>query len=202
MDNSRTLIVGIGGSGAEGLADLMQLLALMPGKLNASLLVVLHRPSDSVSYLREVLQMSSTLPIEVAKQGAQPASGICYVGTSDRILTVREHGLFHLLDGTNNRFRNQTVDVLLHSLALLKSSAMGVILSGSLADGSRGLAAIHAAGGLTAVLDPKGKARGMQENAITYDGKIDKIGSHTEIASLIQAVSAPMPRQRDARPAK
>ena len=60
-----------------------------------------------------------------------------------------------------------------------------VVLSGSLADGSRGLAAIHAAGGLTMVLDPGNKPRGMQQNAIDYDGSISLIGSPEEIAASI-----------------
>jgi two-component system chemotaxis response regulator CheB len=60
---------------------------------------------------------------------------------------------------------------------------IGVVLSGSLDDSSRGLAAIQEAGGLTMVLTPSGPPqRGMPENAISYDGPIDLIGTPERIA--------------------
>lgn len=63
---------------------------------------------------------------------------------------------------------------------------IGVVLSGSLDDGSRGLAAIHEAGGLTMVLTPDPKPyRGMPRNAINYDGPVDVIGSPRVIAAAI-----------------
>jgi two-component system, chemotaxis family, protein-glutamate methylesterase/glutaminase len=47
---------------------------------------------------------------------------------------------------------------------------IGVVLSGSLDNGSRGLAAIHKAGSLSMVLTPAGPPdRGMPENAIKFD---------------------------------
>ncbi|MBT2792864.1 chemotaxis protein CheB [Paraburkholderia strydomiana] len=186
MDHSRTLLVGIGASGAEGLSDVLHLLELLPRQLNAAVLVTVHRSSDSVSHLRDVLSLSSSLPVEIAVNGATPLPGVCYIGTPRGILTVLDNGCFQLADGSNNRLRNQTIDALLHSLALSHGPAIGVILSGFLSDGSGGLAAIHQAGGLTAVLDPKRKPCGMQANAITFGGQIDIIGSHADIAQFIQ----------------
>ncbi len=62
-----------------------------------------------------------------------------------------------------------------------------MVLSGNLDDGSRGLAAIHQAGGITMVVTPEPKSwRGMPENAIAYDGPINLIGSPDEIAAGIQ----------------
>src|SRR5436190_1236991 len=64
--------------------------------------------------------------------------------------------------------------------------AAGVVLSGSLDDGSRGLAAIAHAGGATMVLTKEGVAEhGMPENAATYGSSIDMLGSATTIAREI-----------------
>jgi two-component system chemotaxis response regulator CheB len=94
--------------------------------------------------------------------------------------------LAHLVPGHGDRLRGQTVDVLFESLAKHAGTrATGIVLSGSLADGSHGLAAIHAAGGRTMVLDPGDKDRGMQQNAIDYDGPISLIGTAKEIADAI-----------------
>ena len=68
---------------------------------------------------------------------------------------------------------------------------IGVVLSGSSDDGSRGLAAIHKAGGRTMVLTPATPQEpGMPENAIGYDGPIDVIGSPGRLAEAICEVCA------------
>jgi two-component system chemotaxis response regulator CheB len=68
---------------------------------------------------------------------------------------------------------------------------IGVVLSGSLDDGARGLAAIRRAGGRTMVLTPRVPAwRGMPENAIAYDGPVDVIGGPEEIAAAVNALVA------------
>jgi two-component system chemotaxis response regulator CheB len=73
-----------------------------------------------------------------------------------------------LLDDPINRYRNRTIDALFRSVAAHAGSRMvGVVLSGSLDDGSRGLAAIKAAGGTTMVLTPHWSGgKGMPENAV------------------------------------
>ena len=73
---------------------------------------------------------------------------------------------------------------------------MGVVLSGALDDGARGLAAIHAAGGVTMVVTPNrdGRRCGMPENAIGYDGPIDVIGSPSAIAREITRRLAAWPQ--------
>lgn len=186
MDKIQPFLVAVGASGAEGLQDIRDVLAALPQGLNAVVLVVLHRQSDGVTYLGEILQASSTMPVEIASDGMTARSGICYIGTPDGILTAATDNRLILLDGSNNRLRNRTIDRLFESVAQqAKDRAIGVVLSGALADGSRGLAAIHAAGGLTIVLDPKGKTRGMQQNAIDYDGPITRISGSNELCKYI-----------------
>ena len=76
-----------------------------------------------------------------------------------------------LTDGIDTNTRNRTIDLLLDSVALhALERAVGIVFSGSLDDGSRGLAAIHAAGGVTMVLNLGRKPVGMQQHAIEYDG--------------------------------
>jgi two-component system chemotaxis response regulator CheB len=79
------------------------------------------------------------------------------------------------------------VDLLFKSIAVRVGTRMiGVVLSGALDDGARGLAAIHHSGGTTMVLTPGGSPqRGMPENAIEFDGPIDFIGDPQGIAQAI-----------------
>ncbi len=181
--------IAIGASGSEGLNDIKTLLCALPRPVSAVVMVVLHRPSDQISVLRSVLARSCGMPVVVATEAEAFRPDTCYIGEPAEHLTLVARDLAHLVPGRGNRLRNRTVDTLFNSLARHAGPrVIGVILSGSLDDGSRGLAAIHAARGLTMVLDPGRKTRGMQQNAIDYDGPISFIGTAARIAEVIGQV--------------
>ena len=178
--------IAIGASGPEGMTDIIDLLHALPKPVPAVVMVVLHRPSDKASQLREVLGRACGLPVIVAEEAEGLAHGVCYIGEPAGHLTLVDRHVAHLVPDTNHGLRNRTVDALFNSLAdHAGPRTIGVVLSGSLDDGSRGLAAIHAAGGVTMVLDPGLKPRGMQQNAIDHDGPISFIGTTEQIADRI-----------------
>jgi two-component system chemotaxis response regulator CheB len=179
--------IAIGASGAQGLSDIRGLLSALPAALNAVVMVVLHRPSDRISNLRIVLAADSPMPVVIAEEGERLEPGVCYIGEPADHLTLAARSLVRLVGGPDHAFRNRTIDLLFASVAAHAGKRMiGVILSGALDDGSRGLAAIHAAGGLTMVLTPDSLGSpGMPENAISYDGPVDLIGSFRVIAAAI-----------------
>ncbi|TPJ95062.1 hypothetical protein FJ872_33170 [Mesorhizobium sp. B2-5-9] len=91
------------------------------------------------------------------------------------------------IEGAGHIHRGQTVDILFNSVAVhAKTCAIGIVLSGSLSDGSRGLAAIAHASGATKVLTEAGeiKAR-MPMKAAMYDGPLDFTGSADQIAGEV-----------------
>jgi two-component system chemotaxis response regulator CheB len=155
--------------------------------LQAVVLIVLHRPSDRISHLRDVLDRRSAIPIHVASADQHFRHGNGYIGEPDAHLTLAASNFGELVPGAHNLHRNRTIDLLFPSVAAYASGGfIGVVLSGSLDDGSRGLAAIHAAGGVTMVLTPHdAQQKGMPENAIGYDGPIDFIGAPEAIANDI-----------------
>jgi two-component system chemotaxis response regulator CheB len=141
-----------------------------------------------------VLASPCGLPVAWRSRPRPSRAAVCYIGEPDRHLTLGRGGG---ADGwparRQHRLRNRTIDALFLSLARHAGRrTIGVVLSGSLDDGSRGLAAIHEAGGITMVLDPGHKPRGMQQNAIDHNGPISVIGDARRIAGFIgQLVSAP-----------
>jgi two-component system chemotaxis response regulator CheB len=174
----RESIVAIGASGSQGLDDIGRVLRLLPAGLLAVVMVVLHRPAGEASRLRDVLIASQDLRLEL---------GRCYIGEPDAHLALAAPLLGDLVPDFGNAHRNRSVDLLFTSVARHAGARfIGVVLSGSLDDGSRGLAAIHEAGGTTMVLTPGDAGfQGMPENAIAYDGPIDVIGSPERIAAEI-----------------
>ena len=190
--------VAIGASGSEGLGDIKDVLAGLTPLLDAIVMIVLHRPSDRISRLQRILARHAHMPIVIASEAESMSPSVCYIGEPDGHLTLTNAHVAHLVPGSGNRMRNQTIDMLFKSLAdHAGQRTIGIVLSGALSDGSRGLAAIHDAGGLTMVLYPDGKPRGMQQNAIEYDGTINLIGSAGDIARAVNQVveSATVPLQ-------
>jgi chemotaxis response regulator CheB len=185
----RPWIVAVGASGAEGLYDIRLLLKALPATLPAIVMIVLHRPWDRPTRLQAILARNCRLPVAVAAHGEHFEAGIVYIGKPAEHLTLAAHTFGAMIDDPHLHHRGRTVDLLFKSVAAQAGKRMiGVVLSGALDDGSRGLAAIHDAGGLTMVLTPgHPPLRGMPENAINYDGPIDLIGDPRRIAEGICA---------------
>jgi two-component system chemotaxis response regulator CheB len=182
-------MVAIGASGGEGLDDLRDLLSRLPRNLAAVVLVVLHRSSEQSSELRAVLARASRLPVLIASEGDRFRVGHCYVGEPNAHLSLAANSNVRLVEGGENRHRNRTVDILFDSVAVHAGArGIGVVLSGALDDGSRGLAAIRHAGGMSMVISHGGAAEwGMPLNAAEFDGPVDVVGSTAQIAQAIEA---------------
>lgn len=183
-------LIAVGASGQRGLQDICALLGALPANLNAVVLIVLHRPWAEDSHLAEVLARHALMPVTIAGQGDRVEPGHVYIGEPQVHLTLLERN-FALMTSDRERTKgNRTVDLLFESLALCGGGkTIGVVLSGALDDGSRGLSAIHHAGGHTMVKSPEdANNNGMRENAIKYDGPVNLIGSMPELSAAIIAL--------------
>jgi chemotaxis response regulator CheB len=189
MDTRLPWFVAIGASGGEGLADIKQLLRELPAGLPAVVMIVLHRPWDRLSNLRNVLGSASALPVVIASNRERFETGIVYIGEPGDHLTLAAKSFSKLVSDPHRAYRNRTVDLLFRSVAEFGGNRLiGVILSGALDDGSRGLSEINQAGGLTMVVTPDHcDPSGMPTNAVDFDGPIDVIGSPPQIAAAIRS---------------
>ena len=64
--NEASIFVAIGASGSKGLGDIKGLLKAFGGSFLA--VVVLHRPSDTISILRGVLASNFDMPVVIANE--------------------------------------------------------------------------------------------------------------------------------------
>ena len=179
--------VAVGASGGEGLQDLRDLLHEW-SDLDAVVMIVLHRPWTAVSQLREVLQRSSRMPVIVADEDERLRPGRVYIGEPANHLTLIARTMGTVTSDPTRMHGNRTVDLLFNSLATFGGMRIiGIVLAGSLDDGSRGLAAINKAGGRTMVVTPSKFLPDMPGNAITYDGPVDVIGNIQMIARAVES---------------
>ena len=132
-------IVAIGASGSEGLSDIKDVLAFLPPALPAVIMIVLHRGWNRPTNLRDVLACASALPVIIAAEGQYLAVGKVYIGEPAQHLTLAANTFGDLIDDPARDYGGRTVELLFNSVAAHAGKRMiGVVLSGSLDDGSRG----------------------------------------------------------------
>jgi two-component system chemotaxis response regulator CheB len=176
--------VAIGASGSAGLRDIVALLGALRQPLPAVIMVVLHRPVDLASHLREVLARATPKIVRIAQHREALRANVVYIGEPARHLTMLRTLRAGLVD-QRDAARQNTIDLLFQSLARHAGTrAVGIVLAGSFNDGSRGLAAIRDARGVTMVVTPDHtRAPGMPEHATDHDEPTDVTGSTTRIAA-------------------
>ena len=149
----KTRIVGLGAS-AGGLEALEQFLANVPAGSGHAYVVIQHLDPNHKAMLAELLQRVTAMPVCEAAEGMAVAPDRVFVIAPNCELTVVA-GALHLAQPVEPRGMRLPIDVLFASLAReLGDQAVGVLLSGMGSDGTLGLQAIRAQGGLTVVQLP------------------------------------------------
>ncbi len=157
-------LVGIGAS-AGGLVALETLLARLT-QSGAAYLVVQHQAANENSFLVELLARVTPLRVLLAADGAVLDADTVYVAPPALDLVV-EGGVVRTRPPSGGASRD-SVDVLFRSLAAdVGAASIAVVLSGTGADGTEGLRAVAAAGGVTFAQTPSSAGQpGMPQSAL------------------------------------
>jgi len=146
-------VIGIAAS-AGGLEALRRVVADLGADLPAAICVVLHIPATGRSMLAPILDRDGPLHAVVAEHGQPLRRGTIYVAPADRHLLVRRESV-ELSAGPKENGVRPAADPLFRSLAdAWGPSAIAIVLSGALGDGSAGAVSVASAGGTVIVQDP------------------------------------------------
>jgi two-component system chemotaxis response regulator CheB len=151
---SQVEIVAIGAS-LGGLSAVQALLRGIPANFGCSVVVAQHRRRDPDSRLRDLLAAVSKLPVVEPEDRTPLEPNHVYVAPSDYHMLV-ERGVVSLSIDPPVLHARPSIDVLFESVAdAYGPAAVGVVLTNSNDDGSRGAAAIKRSGGRVFVQDPE-----------------------------------------------
>jgi two-component system CheB/CheR fusion protein len=181
-------IVGLGAS-AGGLEALRRLLGVLPADIGAALVVIQHLDPERPSLLTSVLAGATVLGVVEAASGMAVERNRVYVIPSGSDLTI-QMGRLTLVPRRATGRLHLPIDSFFRALAEDKrGGAIGVVLSGSGADGTEGLRAIKAEGGIAIVQSPdSAQFRSMPESALVA-GVADFSGPPEGIARELARLS-------------
>ncbi len=181
-------IVGIGAS-AGGLEAFTNLLEHLPPDTGMAFVLVQHLAPTKDSMLAELLSKATSMPVREVQDGMTVEPDHVYVIPPNTALAVF-HGKLRLLPRGETHTQHMPVDFFFRSLAEdQEQSAVGIILSGTGSDGSLGIRAIKAEGGIVLAQDEQSaKYNGMPKSAVAT-GAVDFILPPEKIAAELARIS-------------
>ena len=143
------------GASAGGIDALFALLGPLDRPARAPIILVLHLPEQYESRLVQVFGHRTRLSVEEAQPHSPVGDGTIYFAPPGYHLLVERDRSFSLSCDPPVHFSRPSIDVFFESCAdTYGDRLLAMVLTGANDDGARGLAAVKAAGGLTAAQDP------------------------------------------------
>jgi two-component system CheB/CheR fusion protein len=180
-------IVGIGAS-AGGLEALQAFVRHLPDDSSMAYVIAQHLSPQHRSMMVELLARHTKLTVTLVKNNSVAEANVIYITPPDSDVYV---------EGNRLRLRKPqaaigpkpSIDYFFTSLAKqLQDHAIGVIFSGTGSDGSHGMRAIKAAGGITIAQNPSSaKYDSMPQSAIRV-GAADLILNPDEVAKQLSVI--------------
>ncbi len=160
------ITVGIGAS-AGGLEAFKALLECLPADTGLSFVIIQHLAAGQESMLTDILSRFTNMPVQTVEDKTRVKPNHVYVIPPGTTMTMDNKILKLNPKGRTTK----PIDAFFVSLAEdLKTQSIGIILSGTGSDGTEGLKAIKAHGGITFAQSPESaQYPAMPQSAISAD---------------------------------
>jgi len=178
-------VVALGAS-AGGLEALEEFFRAVSVDSGLAFVVIQHLSPDFKSHMEELLSRVTNIPVKTVRDGLPVEPNTIYVIPSAMEMMIHQ-GRLLLSERSRDRSLIHPIDTFFRSLATdFGRLSIGVVLSGTGSDGSRGIRDIHAAGGLV-VAQVAGTAKfdGMPVSALET-GAVDVVLPPTAMAEALE----------------
>lgn len=179
-------VVGIGAS-AGGIEAFSALLQHLPPNLGMAYILVQHLSPHHESFLPEILERKTKMKVNKVKNNMPVKKDNIYVISPYYGLTITD-GKLKLFPRVRGEKGFHSIDYFFTDLAnVYKENAIGIILSGSATDGTLGLKAIKAEGGVTFAQDDTARYTSMPQHAAEM-GYVDFVLPPDKIAAELALI--------------
>ena len=175
------------GTSAGGVEALSVILPALPASAPVAVFVVLHLPRGRPSLLAEIFAPKCALKVQEAQDKEPVAAGTIYFAPPDYHMLVDDGPRLALSADELIHFSRPSIDVLFESAAdVYGSRLLGIILTGANQDGAAGLAAVHAARGVTIVQRPDTAQASLMTESALRQSPVDLVLSLEDIAAVLR----------------
>jgi two-component system, chemotaxis family, protein-glutamate methylesterase/glutaminase len=193
------------GASAGGVEALQRVVRNLPAGFPAPIVVVLHVPSTAFSRLPDILARTSLLDARHVTDGDRLLPGTIFVAPPDRHVICADHRL-SLVEGPRENGVRPAIDPLFRSAArAIGAGVIAGVLSGTLDDGTAGIAAVHAHGGVTIAQEPSDAICPAMPQSAIENATVDYVVAADDFGDLLSSLVArreedvvPQPRRRAA----
>ena len=168
------ITVGIGAS-AGGLEAINEFFDHLDSDTGMAFIVIQHLSPNFKSLMDELLSKHTKMPITVIHVPTPVKPNNIYLISNESNITI-EDGVIRPAKREKRHVLNLPIDVFFHSLGKnQREHSIGIILSGTGSDGSKGIASIKEAGGLVLVQEPATAQFDGMPRAAMKTGYVDNI---------------------------
>jgi CheB methylesterase len=174
---------GASAGGLEAYKDFFQALSSDTGM---AFVLVQHLDPSHDSMLTEIIAKATAMPVEEVKSGVRIKPNGVYVIPPNAFMSISD-GMFALTPRTKGPGQHLAVNFFMRSLAESRGiGAIGIIFSGTGADGALGLESIKAEGGITFAQEPSAARYDGMPRSVIDSGCVDFVLPPKGIAKEIE----------------
>src|SRR5690348_6039504 len=177
-------VVGVGAS-AGGIEALQRLFSLLPASKDIAYIVVVHLAADYPSRLANILERVTSTPFTQVMSPVSVQLNNVYVIPPGHYL-VFDRGYLRLEPIPEPRAQRKAIDVLFTSLSEGQGErSIGIVLTGADHDGTVGLKAIKAAGGMVMAQAPETAEHPDMPQSAVQTGLVDHVVPIEEMGEIL-----------------
>ncbi len=147
------IVIGVSTGGMNAMKILF---SRLPKDFGTPIIIVQHIGPRSDNLWIDLLNDKNNISIKEANEKETIENGTVYIAPANYHLLIEKNRTFSLTIDERVNFARPSIDVLFESAAeVYTNKLIGVVLTGSNHDGTKGIKRIKECGGLTIVQDPK-----------------------------------------------
>lgn len=151
----RNTFVTVIGGGEGCFYNLLEIIPRLNPEMGGSLIAVMHQDPEHVNSFSEYLGAISAMKVVRAREGMSIEGGACYLVSGHEYMRLKPFSTQLTLQRLQKTAVNGgPLDILMASVStIFKKRASGIIVSGEVHDGDKGIAILIKNGGIPVVLD-------------------------------------------------